>query len=62
MAKALFHKNQRVFVRPVGTWAVIERVVPQWVKDVPEPLKVFYDVGLAANLWRPNSKPKKARR
>lgn len=46
MAKALFHKNQRVFVRPVGTWAVIERVVPQWVKDVPEPLKVFYDVGL----------------
>ncbi|MFZ3033658.1 MAG: hypothetical protein WA138_06570 [Parvibaculum sp.] len=46
MAKAVFHKNQRVYVRPVGTWAVIERIVPHWVKDVPEPLKVFYDVGL----------------
>ena len=46
MAKAVFHKNQRVFVRPVGTWAVIERIVPQWVKDVPEPIKIFYDVGL----------------
>tara|TARA_R110000824_G_scaffold366730_2_gene555621 strand:+ start:152957 stop:153493 length:537 start_codon:yes stop_codon:yes gene_type:complete len=50
MAKALFHKNQRVFVRPVGTWAVIERVVPQWVKDVPEPLRVFYDVGLGRDF------------
>jgi hypothetical protein len=46
MAKAQFHKNQRVYVKPVGTWAVIERVVPQWVKDVSEPLRVFYDVGL----------------
>ncbi|HEY4345624.1 MAG TPA: hypothetical protein VGN05_14840 [Parvibaculum sp.] len=50
MAKAQFHKNQRVFVRPVGTWAVIERVVPQWVKDVPEPLRVFYDVGLGRDF------------
>ena len=50
MAKALFHKNQRVFVRPVGTWAIIERVVPQWVKDVPEPLRVFYDVGLGRDF------------
>lgn len=50
MAKALFHKNQRVYVRPVGTWAVIERVVPQWVKDVPEPLRVFYDVGLGRDF------------
>lgn len=50
MAKAQFHKNQRVYVRPVGTWAVIERVVPQWVKDVPEPLRVFYDVGLGRDF------------
>lgn len=50
MAKAVFHKNQRVYVRPVGTWAIIERVVPQWVKDVPEPLKVFYDVGLGRDF------------
>jgi len=46
MAKASFHKNQKVFVKPVGTWAVIERVLPQWVKGLDEPLKVHYDVGL----------------
>ena len=46
MAKAQFHKNQRVYVRPVGTWAVIERLVPQWVKDMDEPLRINYDVGL----------------
>lgn len=50
MAKAQFHKNQRVYVRPVGTWAIIERVVPQWVKDVDEPLRVFYDVGLGRDF------------
>lgn len=46
MAKAAFHKNQRVFVKPVGTWAVVEKVLPQWVKGLDEPLKVYYDVGL----------------
>ena len=46
MAKAAFHKNQRVFVKPVGTWAIVERVVPQWVKGLDEPLKIHYDVGL----------------
>lgn len=46
MAKAVFHKNQRVFVKTVGTWAIVERVLPQWVKGVEEPLRVFYDVGL----------------
>jgi hypothetical protein len=46
MAKAIFHKNQRVFVRPVGTWALIEHVVPHWTKGLDEPLRVFYDVGL----------------
>lgn len=46
MAKALFHKGQRVYVKSVGTWASVEQVVPQWVKGVEEPLKVFYDVGL----------------
>ena len=25
MAKAAFHKNQKVFVKPVGTWAVVEQ-------------------------------------
>ncbi|MDP3735809.1 MAG: hypothetical protein Q8R02_00375 [Hyphomonadaceae bacterium] len=46
MAKAAFHKNQKVFVKPVGTWAIIEHVLPQWVKGLDEPLKVHYDVGL----------------
>ncbi len=46
MAKAAFHKNQKVFVKPVGTWASVEAVLPQWVKGLDEPLKIHYDVGL----------------
>src|ERR1700744_438716 len=46
MAKAQFHKNQRVYVKPVGTWALIERVIPHWAKGLDEPLRVYYDVGL----------------
>ena len=46
MVKAVFHKNQRVFVAPVGTWATVERVIPHWVKGIEEPLRVFYDCGL----------------
>jgi hypothetical protein len=46
MAKATFHKNQRVFVRPVGTWANIERVIPVWAKGLEEPVRITYDVGL----------------
>src|SRR5262249_48419489 len=46
MAKAVFHKGQRVYVKPVATWASVEQVLPQWVKGVEEPLRVTYDVGL----------------
>lgn len=46
MAKSIYSKGQRVFVKPVGVWAAVERIMPQWVKGVEEPLKVFYDVGL----------------
>ncbi|HTP76364.1 MAG TPA: hypothetical protein VMJ73_05230 [Rhizomicrobium sp.] len=46
MAKATFHKSQRVYVKPVGTWALIERVVPHWAKGLEEPIRVHYDVGL----------------
>lgn len=46
MAKAQFHKHQRVYVKPVGSWAVVERVVPHWTKGLNEPLRIFYDVGL----------------
>lgn len=46
MAKAIYHKAQRVYVKPVGTWALVEKVIPYWVKDVDEPLRVTYEVGL----------------
>lgn len=50
MAKAIYHKHQRVYVYPVGTWALIEQVKPQWVKDVEEPVRVFYDCGLGRDF------------
>ncbi|HEX3674680.1 MAG TPA: hypothetical protein VHU87_10435 [Rhizomicrobium sp.] len=46
MAKAQFHKNQRVYVKPVGTWALVERVIPHWAKGLDEPLRVYYELGL----------------
>jgi hypothetical protein len=46
MAKAQFHKNQRVYVKPVGTWALIKHVVPHWAKGIDEPIRIHYDVGL----------------
>ena len=46
MAKALFHRGQRVFIKPVGTWSLVEKVIPYWVKDVAEPLRIGYEVGL----------------
>jgi hypothetical protein len=46
MARAQFQKNQRVYVRPVGTWAQVERVVPHWTKGLEEPIRIYYDVGL----------------
>jgi hypothetical protein len=46
MARARFHKNQRVFVRPVGTWAQVERVIPHWTKGLEKPIRIHYDVGL----------------
>ena len=50
MAKAQFHKNQRVFVKPVGTWALVERVVPHWTKGLDEPIRVVYDCGLGRDF------------
>ena len=46
MAKAQFQKHQRVFVEAVGCWAVVERIIPIWVKSFDEPAKITYDVGL----------------
>lgn len=46
MAKAIFHKAQRVYVKPVGTHAIVERIVPHWVDGQEEPERITYDVGL----------------
>lgn len=46
MAKAQFHRNQKVWVATVGTWAVIEKVNPVWTRGFDEPVKITYDVGL----------------
>jgi hypothetical protein len=46
MAHAQFHKHQRVYVRPVGTWAQVERVIPHWTKGLESPIRIHYDVGL----------------
>ena len=46
MAKAQFHRNQKVWVETVGTWATIEKIVPVWAKGFDEPVRISYDVGL----------------
>ena len=46
MAKALFSRNQKVWVETVGTWATIEKIVPIWAKGFEEPVRITYDVGL----------------
>lgn len=46
MAKAVFQRNQKVWVESVGAWAVIEKIVPIWARGFEEPVKVTYDVGL----------------
>lgn len=50
MAKAQFHRNQKVWVETVGTWAVIEKIVPIWAKGFDEPVRVMYDVGLGRDF------------
>lgn len=46
MAKAQFHRNQKVWVESVGAWATVERIVPIWAKGFDEPVRITYDVGL----------------
>jgi hypothetical protein len=50
MAKAQFHRNQKVWVSTVGTWAVIERIVPIRAKGFGEPVRITYDVGLGRDF------------
>ncbi len=60
MAKALFHKNQRVFVKPVGTTALVEKVLPQWVKGLDEPFRITYDVGFGREFEETELEPEQA--
>jgi hypothetical protein len=46
MAKALFQRNQRVWVDSVGVWGVVEKINPIWAKGFDEPVKITYDLGL----------------
>jgi hypothetical protein len=50
MAKAQFHRNQKVWVETVGTWAVIEKIVPIWARGFDEPVRITYDVGLGRDF------------
>jgi len=50
MAKAVFQRNQKVWVESVGAWSVVERIVPIWAHgawraggDVTEAVKSFYE-------------------
>lgn len=61
MAKAQFHKNQRVYVKTVGTWALIEKVLPHWAKGLDEPLRIFYDVGLGRDFAAEELQPEESK-
>jgi hypothetical protein len=50
MAKAQFHRNQKVWVESVGAWAMIEKIVPVWAKGFDEPVKITYDVGFGRDF------------
>lgn len=50
MAKAIFQRNQKVWVESVGVWATVEKIVPVWAKGFDEPVKVTYDVGLGRDF------------
>ncbi|MDP2260438.1 MAG: hypothetical protein Q8J89_12070 [Caulobacter sp.] len=57
MAKAVFQKNQKVWVDSVGAWATIDRIVPIWAKGFDEPVRVTYDVGLGREFLAHELKP-----
>ena len=46
MARAQFHKGQKVWVETVGVWVQIEQIKPVWAKGFDEPVRITYDVGL----------------
>jgi hypothetical protein len=50
LAKAQFHKHQKVWVESVGCWAAIERLNPVWTPGFEEPVRITYDVGLGRDF------------
>ena len=46
MAKAQFHKNEKVWVEAVGAWAIVEKIIPIWSPGFDEPVRITYEVGL----------------
>jgi len=50
MAKAIFQRNQKVWVESVGAWSVVDKIVPVWARGFDEPIRVTYDVGLGRDF------------
>lgn len=57
MAKALFHRNQKVWVDSVGAWATVERIVPTWARGFDEPIRITYDLGLGREFHAHELRP-----
>lgn len=57
MAKAVFQRNQKVWVESVGAWSVVERIVPIWARGFEEPVRVTYDVGLGREFHAHELRP-----
>src|SRR6201995_527226 len=57
MAKAVFQRNQKVWIESVGAWSVIERIVPIWARGFEEPVRVTYDVGLGREFHAHELRP-----
>lgn len=57
MAKAVYQRNQKVWVESVGAWATIEKLVPVWAKGFEEPVRITYDVGLGREFLAHELKP-----
>ncbi len=57
MAKAQFHRNQKVWVDSVGAWATIERIIPTWARGFDEPVRITYDLGLGREFHAHELRP-----
>jgi hypothetical protein len=60
MAKAQYHRGQKVWVESVGAWAVIEKLTPIWAKGFNEPVRITYDVGFGRDFMAHELRPEEA--